>query len=356
MRIAIVNDLLMAVESLRRIILSVPGHEIAWVAGDGEDAVRKAARDAPDLILMDLFMPNMDGVEATRRIMQESPCPILIVTATVGENTAKVFEAMGSGALDAVNVPMAGSGDDALRSRYILLRKIHMIAKLKGLGPGRKQAGGAHFGDHAPRLAAVGSSTGGPKALSEILSRLPAELEAVIVIVQHVDEKFSAGLVSWLDAQSPLKVQLALEGDAPRPSNVYVAGTNDHLIVTSDLRFSYTPEPGNSAYRPSVDVFFNSLARNWPESGLAILLTGMGRDGAKGLAELHDRGWETIAQDKHSSVVYGMPKAAIEMGAVSRVLPIQDMAGAITDFSRNRRGTARPAKDPSDRPDARTAS
>ncbi len=346
MRIAIVNDLNMAVESLRRIILSVPGHEIAWIARDGEEAVRKNAADTPDIILMDLIMPKMDGVEATRRIMKESPCSILIVTATVGNNAAKVFEAMGGGALDAVNIPMMGQGAEAERSRYTLLRKIHIIGKLRGVASNETNPDRSFkIHEPVPPLIIIGSSTGGPGAVAKILSGMPENLEAVIVVIQHVDEKFSAGLADWLDSQTLLSVKLAAEGEHPESGKVYVAGTNDHLILTPRLIFSYTPEPGNISYRPSVDVFFNSAAEHWhPDPNcrgvlkgnqknkcgcIAVLLTGMGKDGAKGLLTLRNAGWHTIAQDEKTSVVYGMPKAAKELDAAVEILPVQSIAPAI---------------------------
>ncbi len=333
MRIAIVNDVLMAVESLRRIVLSVPGNEIAWVARNGHEAVEKNSKNKPDLILMDLSMPVMDGVEATRRIMDESPCPVLVVTATFGNNAARVFEAMGCGALDAVDIPMIGTGMEAEHSRHILLKKIHIIAKLQGLTAEKSYSPSA---DRLPNLVVIGSSTGGPKALSMILSDLPPDFDSAVVIVQHVDERFSAGLVDWLDAQSPLKVQLATEGARPKANRVYVAGTNDHLIFSKHLTFSYTPEPGATNYRPSVDVFFSSIIRYWPppngsRRGVAVLLTGMGRDGAEGLAALRRAGWHTIAQNKETSVVYGMPKAARDLEAAVEILPIEQISECIQE-------------------------
>ncbi len=331
MRIAIVNDLFMAVESLRRIILSVPGHFVAWVARDGVEAVSNAMSDTPDLILMDLIMPNMDGVEATRQIMSKSPCPIVVVTATVGENAAKVFEAMGHGALDAVNIPMMGSGSNAQRSRYTLLRKIQFIAKLYGHSTDSESEKAVRTMriDSLPRLIVMGSSTGGPGALAGILSVLPEKLGCSIIIIQHVDERFSAGLADWLDAQTPLRVLLAPEGGSPKADTVYVAGTNDHLVIAPSMTFSYTPEPGAVSYRPSVDVFFDSLTRIWPEPGIAILLTGIGKDGARGLADLKKAMWHTIVQDKESSVVYGMPKAAVELDAANEILPVGKIGAAI---------------------------
>lgn len=336
MRIAIVNDLVTAVENLRRIVLSVSGMEITWIAKDGNEAVKMHCADPPDLILMDIIMPVMDGVEATRRIMKASPCPILIVTATIGTNAAKVFEAMGHGALDAVSIPPSGTGDMPEQSKSILLKKIHLIKKIMELSPESKKSS---YTDILPPLVIAGSSTGGPKALARMLSAMPAKTNAAIVVVQHVDEKFSAGLADWLDAQTILPVKVAPEGGSPKENMVYVAGSNDHLIITSDFKFAYTPEPYGTNYRPSVDVFFKSVIDNWPDpfqgdlvrgrQNIAVLLTGMGKDGAEGLATLRRAGWHTIAQDERTSVVYGMPKAAMELNAAVEVLPIDDIGSSI---------------------------
>ena len=177
MRIAIVNDMALVVEFLRKIAESVPGHEVAWVARNGAEAVEKCAADIPDLILMDLSMPVMDGVEATRQIMNRSPCPILVVTATLDGNTPKVFEAMGHGALDATNIPVMESDPAAQQGRDALVKKIEMIGKLNrqsSLSPLRRPALPA-LSNSVPPLIVIGSSTGGPKALAEVLSGLPAE-------------------------------------------------------------------------------------------------------------------------------------------------------------------------------------
>lgn len=331
MRIAIVNDLLLAVEILRRIVLDNAVHKIAWVARTGEEAVRKCEADTPDLILMDLFMPDMDGVEATRRIMYASPCPILVVTATLEDNAGKVFEAMGHGALDAINTPMMGSGESARKSRDGLLKKIaiiEMLSKNSQASPIQRSARGQRV-SKVSSLIVMGASTGGPKALAEILSHLPANLGAGIVIAQHVDSEFSAGMANWLDDQSHLSVCLAKEGMRPSRATALLAGKNDHLILTSRLALAYSKEPIATPFRPSVDVLFKSVAAHWPSRGIAILLTGMGRDGAEGMKMLHRVGWHTIAQDEATSVVYGMPKAARDLGAVSEILPIHQVAPAI---------------------------
>jgi two-component system response regulator WspF len=178
-------------------------------------------------------------------------------------------------------------------------------------------------------LVVLGASTGGPQALAEILGQLPARLGAGIVIVQHVDAAFAPGLGQWLSEQARRPVTLIAEGHWIVPGEVLLAGTGDHLVLGEDRRLHYSAEPRSACYRPSVDVFFASAARNWPGPGVAALLTGMLHDGAQGLLALRRRGWRTIAQDESSSVVWGMPKAAIELDAAELVLTLSEIAGAI---------------------------
>jgi two-component system, chemotaxis family, response regulator WspF len=333
MRIAIVNDLVMAVEALRRVLLLVPGHQIAWIARDGAEAVAKCIKDTPDLILMDLIMPIMDGVEATRQIMKRSPCAIMIVTVDVEENSAKVFEALRYGALDAVNTPVLTNSAQP-EAAQALLTKIATIAKLIGKSPSVSYSPKPQA---LPPLIAIGSSTGGPKALSTILSRLPANFGAAIVIVQHVDAQFASGMISWLNDITPLTVKKASSGDRPEVGTVLVASTNDHLSLQSNAMLSYIKEPLNYPYRPSIDVFFKSAAQHWTSPGIAVLLTGMGRDGAEGLGLLRRQGWYTIAQDQASCVVYGMPKAAVELKAAVEVLSPEAIASTLIHRTINRR-------------------
>jgi two-component system response regulator WspF len=334
MRIAIVNDLSMAVALLRRLVASVPEYEIAWTAADGAEAVEKCAQDCPDLILMDLIMPVMDGVQATGAIMKNTPCAILVVTASVGGNASKVFEAMGHGALDAVATPAgAEAGVD-------LLRKIERIGRLIG-GPARRVAEPAPaplLPGKLPRLVAIGASTGGPKALATVLQGLPAGLDAAVAIVQHLDVQFAGGLVEWLNEQTEMPVSLAREGMRPETGGVFVAGTNDHLVLGADFAFHYTAEPADYPYRPSVDEFFMSLRRHWNRAGIAVVLTGMGRDGARGLLALRQAGWHTVAQDEKTCIVYGMPRAAAELGAAAEVLPLDGIAASIVRQAGKRNG------------------
>ena len=333
MRIGIVNDLMLAVEALRRVVCSVPGYTLAWIARDGQEAVQKCAADRPDIILMDLIMPVMNGVEATRHIMIESPCAILIVTATVQGNISLVFEAMGHGALDVVRTPVLGR-EGMIEGAADLLAKIEIIGKLTG-AVGRTKSRSVSAAEAPPAslgaisLIVIGSSTGGPAALSAILSRLPGDLDAAIVITQHVDQYFAPELATWLNTRTSLQVKVAEEGSRPIPGTVCLASTNDHLIMTPSRALRYSREPLDCYYRPSVDVFFKSVAEHWPAAGTAVLLTGMGKDGGEGMMALKKAGWYTIAQDEKSSVVFGMPKAAIEMGAASQIVPLTEIAAVL---------------------------
>jgi two-component system, chemotaxis family, response regulator WspF len=332
MRIAVAHSPGGKVDVLRKAIMSVPGHEIVWVTENGATAVEKSADDTPDLLLMDLDLQGPEGAEATRRIMRQSPCAILIVTSSVSEKAAKAFEIMGNGALDVADMPVIDEKGH-LKGAAALLKKIATIEKLirreKGPGKGGPWPEGVASAAMYP-MVAIGSSTGGPKALAEILSHLPKQLGACIVLVQHLDVQFAQGLVEWLSGLTGFRVVLAGAGIRPEKDTVFVAGTNDHLILEADGTFRYVPEPRDYPYRPSVDRFFFSIRDYWPGKGVAVLLTGMGRDGARGLLALHKEGWRTIAQDEKTSVVYGMPKAAVELGAAVDILPIEEVAGAIT--------------------------
>lgn len=327
MNIGIVNDLPLAVEALRRTLALAPNHRVLWIARDGAEAVNACARETPDLVLMDLVMPGVDGVEATRRIMARSPCAILIVTASIGANSARVFEAMGFGALDAANTPVLGA-DGQPREASTLLQKIDTIGKLIG---DRHRTGATGLyrlpsigSDDA--LVAIGASAGGPAALATMLAGLPREFPAAVVVVQHVDEQFAKGMAEWLAEQSKLPVTVAKAGDQPLRGRVLLAGGRDHLQLEAPDRLGYTPEPIDYPYRPSVDVFFHSVCRWWLGQSVGVLLTGMGRDGARGLKAMRDKGCHTIAQDQLSSAVYGMPKAAATIGAAAEILPIERIA------------------------------
>jgi two-component system response regulator WspF len=339
MRVAIVNDLSLAREVLRRVVLSLPGYSVAWAAEDGEEAVRRAAADRPDVILMDLVMPRLDGAEATRRIMRASPCPILVVTATVSGNFDLVYRAMGAGALDAVETPTLGPGGAVADGDRLTERLKKLDAALRGVtgsGPLPVQRVTSSSVD-LPRLVAIGASTGGPDALAEVLAALPADLPAAVLVVQHIAAEYAQGLADRLATRCKLPVRTAREGDVPAPGVVYLASTNDHLELGPRLRLRYTPVPQRTPYRPSADVLFGSLGAYSPRLGVAVLLTGMGTDGAEGLLRLRALGWHTIAQDEATCVVYGMPKAAVERRAAAEVLPLPLIGPSVVNHVRTPR-------------------
>ncbi|MBN9520093.1 chemotaxis-specific protein-glutamate methyltransferase CheB [bacterium] len=338
MRIAIVNDLALAREVLRRVVLSLPGYSVAWEAADGEDAVAKAAADKPQAVLMDLVMPRLDGAEATRRIMRQSPCPILVVTATVPGHFELVYKAMGAGALDAVETPTLGPGGEPTNAGPLVARLAKLDAALKG------HTGSGFFPVPAtrapsvdlPRFVAIGVSTGGPDALGAVLAALPANFTAAVLVAQHIAAEYAPALADALRPRCRLPVGIARSGDVPRPGVVYLAATEDHLELAPDCRLRYTPTPKSAPYRPSADVLFSSLAARAPRPGVAVILTGMGTDGAEGMLKLRQSGWYTIAQNEASCVVYGMPKAAVERRAACEVLPLDLIGAAVVSQLRDR--------------------
>lgn len=331
MNIGIVNDLPLAVEVMRRAIALRADHRVLWVATDGAQAVDFCVAQPPDVVLMDLIMPKFDGVEATRRIMAKSPCSILIVTSSVGANAWRVYEAMGAGALDAVDTPTLADNRLAAAAQP-LLAKIDQIGRLLDKPAAYHQRPSAPVTRGAAPLIAIGASAGGPGALATILGNLPADFGAPIVMVQHVDKAFAEGMAQWLDDQTALKVRAALSGDTPQPGEALLAATNDHLHLTRTGSLDYIREPADTPYRPSVDVFFHSVVEHWRGDAVGVLLTGMGRDGAIGLKAMRAKGYHTIAQDQATSAVYGMPKAAAALDAARLILPLGSIAGELTSL------------------------
>jgi two-component system response regulator WspF len=335
MTVGIVNDSRMATEVLRRVLATCEGFTVLWSAASGEEAIRLCAAQTPEILLMDLVMPGMNGAETTRRIMQATPCVILVVTATTVGNRDMVFEAMGYGALDAINTPTLGTGG-AMSGADPLLRKLQTVSRFVTVS---RSGSHTHSTQPHPQLAdtstlpivAIGASTGGPQALAEVLSHLPEHFPAVVLIAQHVDEQFAPGLAAWLQHHTLLPVCIAANRQPLAASTIWLAGTNDHLIYERGGFATYTPHPEELAHRPSIDVLFQSLTLPHNAMRIGVLLTGMGRDGAQGLLALRKSGALTLTQDAATSIVYGMPKAAAELDAAAEILPLPAIGPRIVD-------------------------
>lgn len=311
-------------ELLKLAILLGGEHQVVWLA-DGERALAdRLAAGVPDLVLVNVDLPAVDGLAATQVLVHDAGSAVLL-TAVGQADPARVFAAIGHGALDVISLQDAVFPEAVAA---VLLPKIAAVARW--IGKGRAKAVADDRGV-CHTLVAIGASAGGPAALSVVLSGLPRALPAGIVVVQHLGEDFTVGVAEWLRRSTELDVQVAREGDRPTAGIVLVAGGNDHLIFKGSGRVGYTAEPREKVYRPSVDVFFDSVCRLWRGGAVGVLLTGMGRDGAEGLQALRAKGHHTIAQDEATSAVYGMPKAAAALNAAVDILPLDGIASRIVE-------------------------
>lgn len=323
MRIAIVHSNPDSIKQLEQLIYDL-GYSISWSSESGQQALLNHQQDTPDLLLVSLEITDMSGGELIRQIMQDASTTIIATCSSVKDNTAKVFQAMSYGALDALSEPQV-KDEAALNDFKIKLsniKKLHDSANRIPRSRNRQSSTNA-------TLVAIGASTGGPGALLTILKQLPVNSRAIFVIIQHMDDEFSQGLANWLNEQVDISVEIAQPQTRPIPGHAYMAGRNDHLVIDEDGYFAYTHEPANYPYRPSVNAFFESAVAHWPSRLIGVLLTGMGRDGANGLLSFYNRGMLTIAQSQQSCAVYGMPRAACEMGAVTKQLDINEIAAEI---------------------------
>jgi two-component system, chemotaxis family, protein-glutamate methylesterase/glutaminase len=289
----------------------------------------------PDVIVMDIEMPQMDGYEATRRIMERVPTPIVMVSAHSGELEAKAFEALRAGALVLLNKPVGPDRPDSAASALRLLAAVKLMAEVKVVRrwPRREAAPRPVGSPITParklRVIAIGASAGGPPTVAEILADLPSDLPCPILLVQHIAPGFAGGLAEWLSRSTPLAVKLAEPDERARAGVVYVAPDGIQMGIAGNGRIELTTELETDGFRPSASHLLRSVARSYGAAAIGVLLTGMGRDGAGGLLELRKTGGITIAQDKESSVVFGMPMEAIRLGAAEHVLPPKRIAEAI---------------------------
>ncbi len=369
-RVGIAHPSSSAIEVLRKAVESLPDHVVAWSARDAADAVRRAGAEAVSVVLLSVDLPGPTAAATVKRLDAECRAAVLLVRTGRGERVNEVYDAMEEGALDVVDMPWL-DGSSVLHGVSSLVRKLALAARLGARRaadrarseaalpasatanvPARRpsseppaSAGGSLIvgaRGHVPAMVAIGASTGGPNAVSRVLASLERPFPGGIVIVQHVDESFAGTIAAWIAQSSGFPVSLARAGDSLRVGEALLAATSDHLRVGSDGRLDYIAEPRDYPYRPSVDVFFESVAMHHRGTAVGVLLTGMGRDGAKGLLAMRRAGHRTIAQDEGSSVIYGMPRAAAEAGAADEILHIDRVGHAIERSLRGRRTSLSP--------------
>lgn len=335
LRVLIVDDSPTQRLLIRTILESDPGIRVAGEAGSGEAAREQAKLLHPDLITMDINMPGMGGFEAIRHIMSETPCPIVVLTAMDTDQLGGVtFRALELGALTALPKPRGLPQTDAKARQLIAQIKLMAGVKVvrRTLAARRKPASPSRplrQPKKTIRLVVIGASTGGPPALQQLLSGLPPDFPVPIAAVQHIARGFVTGLAKWLSETTPIRCQVAGQDEIPHPGRLYFAPDDYHLTVKPSGLLWLSAAPPQKGLRPCVNALFESAARHLGESALGVLLTGMGEDGAAGLLAMRQAGAYTIAQDEASSVVYGMPKAAVGLGAALETLPLDQIAARL---------------------------
>lgn len=336
-RVLMVEDSLTERVFLKSILESDPDIQVVGVVGNGRDAVKAAAELEPDLITMDIQLPGMNGIDATREIMETHPTRIVIFSRAVDAATEEgAFEALRAGALEVLEKPSGMGVGQLVKLREQLLSTIKLMSVVKVVQRRPRKSRPAALEVVEPPavegsigLVAVGASTGGPAALNTFLGGLSPDFPVPVVVVQHISSGFTTNLAEWLNKQSPLQVQVAHAHQTVEPGNVYLAPEDVHLVFARRNVLAFDGAAPVSAVRPSATVLFESVAKTYRGEAAGILLTGIGDDGAAGLKAMKDAGAVTFAQDEQTSVVYGMPKAAIALGAAQCVLAIDEMAPAL---------------------------
>ncbi|MGH2437447.1 MAG: chemotaxis-specific protein-glutamate methyltransferase CheB [bacterium] len=339
--VLVVDDSKVAQMLLVRILEADPQIRIAGVVNDGQAALEFVNQSLPDVILMDIHMPWMDGFEATRRIMETRPVPIVVCSATANpQEVATTFRVMEAGALACVEKPVGREHPEFermaahLRDTVKMMSEVRLVrrwpraqAALTDAPSARPMAAKSTAG--GIKVIGIGASTGGPQVLQQILARLPKGFPVPILVVQHIAHGFLPGLAEWLNQTTGFQVHIGAHGITPLPGHVYLAPDDFHMGVSPSGRILLTTEPQQNHPQPAVSYLFRSLADVYGHAAVGVLLTGMGRDGAAELKLMKDHGAVTIAQDRDSSVVNGMPGEAIKLGGATHVLPANKIANGL---------------------------
>ena len=354
LRVLLVEDSITVLAHIREVLAAQRDIEVVGEAHDGATAVALCQQLRPDVVSMDMMLPGMDGQAATEAIMAHCPTPILIVSSSTNRGELlRTYEALAAGAVEVLEKPSAGQPEGEWERRYVTLLRLvarirvitHVRARMSGKAATRPAAPPSSStppslplppAPAAPRRAvlALGASTGGPGALMKVLQTLPAPAPLPVLIVMHINAVFSRGFAEWLDAQTPHRVRYAHGGERLRDlaGQVVLAPPDVHLVVRGG-QLELTHKPPRHSCRPAVDDLFESLAAEIGPGVGAALLTGMGRDGAQGLLAIRRAGGATLSQDEASSMVYGMPREAAQLGAAERVLTLADIGPALMGLS-----------------------
>jgi two-component system, chemotaxis family, protein-glutamate methylesterase/glutaminase len=337
LHVLIVDDSAVVRQTILAILRTQPDIRTT-IAADPLIAMERMKRDRPDVIILDLEMPRMDGITFLRKIMRETPTPVIVCSSHIGDGGAQAVRALEAGAVELIGKPTLGVQTFLHESAVTLIDAVRAASAVRvsnvgrGFSPPLPWAGGFQPRRRAPRIIAIGASTGGTEAIREILDTLPAT-SCGIVIVQHMPEPFTRSFANHLNETSALAVKEAEAGDEVLPGRALVAPGNHHLSVNrigARLFVALAQGPLVSRHRPSVDVLFRSVAAAAGAEAIGVILTGMGADGADGLLTLHQSGAHTIAQDEATCAVFGMPNEAIRRGGVGEVLPLGRIAGALS--------------------------
>jgi two-component system chemotaxis response regulator CheB len=329
-RVLLVDDSKIALAVLKKILSLSPEIEIAGTAENGAEALKAVLSLKPDVICSDYQMPVMDGLEFTRQVMRLCPTPILILSIAVQSSQQdNVFKLLDAGAVDILPKPCLDSGLSNPALGQALIAKIRLLSGVKvftrkspASSPIQQLPATRITTRNKNTLIVIGASTGGPQALEKILSKLPKDYPFTIVCVQHISKGFLDSFVGWMNAKSKLAVSIAKQGEVPQKGRIYFAPDNGNLIFNAKGSFEIKQENENLFF-PSVDATFFSISRQLAPQTIAVLLTGMGSDGAKGLKAISDAGGLTVAQDEASCTIFGMPKVAIELGAAKKILSLE---------------------------------